>query len=92
MIAPHRVAQIQVARVSRRTDHRATDRASRGAQSRVTRSGTDGRATGSTQKRAAGGAGTGVLTATRDQPGGGKSSNNKCRAHARLHVRIPLGS
>src|ERR1700744_5130065 len=77
VIAPDRIAEIEIARVRRRTDHRAADGAGRCTKSGIAGRGADQRAASRSQKTAARGAVTGISAATGQEQSGGKAET--CR-------------
>ncbi len=84
MIAPYRIAQVQVTGIGGRTDHTARHRAGRGTQSRIARRRAEDSATGRTDQGAARGAVALVGAAARNQQTRGKPQNQHLCAHGLL--------
>jgi len=85
MITPHRITQVQVARVRGRANHSATHRTGGGTKRGITGRSTDRRAAsraqqGTTCRPVARGS-----TATRDEQG-----RRKTHHHCRAHIRLPF--
>ncbi len=76
MITPHRIAQIEVARICGRTDHTAGNGTGRSAHGGIAGRSTDNGTTGSTDHCTAHGTVTLIVSATR---------KHKCRGKTRYH-------
>jgi hypothetical protein len=85
MVAPYRIAQIQIARIGRGADHCATNRAGGRAQSGISGRRTNSRAACRAQQSATCCPVTRVSTATRDEQSRGKTRNN----HGCAHIWLP---
>jgi hypothetical protein len=84
MVAPHRIAQIQIARIGGRTDHRTANRANGRAQGGITGSSTNGSTAGRAEQSTARCAITSIGAAT-----GEHQCRRKTYYHCRAHVWLP---
>lgn len=84
MVAPYRIAQIQIARIGGCSDHGAANRASRRAQGRIPDRSTDRGAAGRAQQSATCRSVTRIGTAT-----GKHQGRRKTHYHCRAHIWLP---
>jgi len=85
MVAPDRIAQIQIAGIRGRTDYRAANRTGGGTQSGIARRSADRCTAGGTQQGTTGRAVTWIGAATRNGQG-----RHKTQHHCRAHVWLPF--
>ena len=85
MITPHRITQVQVARVRGRANHSATHRTGGGTKRGITGRSTDRRTASRAKHGTTDRPITRIGTATRDEQG-----RRKTHHHCRAHIRLPF--
>jgi len=85
MVTPHRITQVQIARIGRGANHSTTNRTGGRAKRGITGSSADSRTTGGAKQGTTGRAVTRIGAATRDE-----QRRRKTQHHCRAHIWLPL--